>query len=103
MEGNVFVRKSSWCASAIIESVTEASICLMEVGVSGRKQGWPVPDIGFTATEQSVFVTNQCGFTKKQCGFVIKQCCFAAKQYCFLKKQYCFAIKQVNSGERTAR
>ena len=87
--GNVFVGKSSWCASEIIESSTEASICPMEVSVSGRKQGWPVPEISFTVTEQSVFVTNQCGFTKKQCGFVIKQCCFA--------------IKQVNSGEGTAR
>src|SRR6266516_1917566 len=51
----------------------------MELSVSGRKQGWPVPEIGFTVTEQSVFVTNQCGFTKKQCGFVIQQCCFAIK------------------------
>ncbi len=36
--GNVFVGKSSWCASEIIESSTEASICPMEVSVSGRKE-----------------------------------------------------------------
>jgi len=56
----------------------------MEQRVSGKKQGFPDPELGCIVTEQSVFVRKQCGFMKKQRRF-------AAKPDCFLKNQYGFA------------
>src|SRR6266571_6388867 len=78
-----FSTKSSGCASETVESVPESSVCVMEIGVSGRKQGWPAYEIGFTGTDQSIFVTKPLCFEAEQCCFEAEQCCFEAEQCCF--------------------
>ncbi len=51
---------------------------MTEIGVSGRKQGWPASEIGFTGTDQSIFVTKPLCFEAEQCCFEAEQCCFRA-------------------------
>ena len=86
--------KSSGCASETVESVPEPSVCVTETGVSGRKQGWPASEIGFTVTDQSIFVTKQLCFVKKQCCIELKQCCFRAGNASSLIQKDFSATKQ---------
>ncbi len=83
VETDYSMTKSSGCASETVESVPEPSVCVTEIGGSGRKQGWPASEIGFTVTDQSIFVTKQLCFVKKQCCLSPKQCCSNPKQNCF--------------------